>query len=364
MANPFPLLVPTNTSQTRLEGMVTIKGQQYPLRLHMPEGRLDKLTLQTNHTLTTHLVPLQPLIHQRLCQCSTLDAFLYDLRNILDKIPEAPRQLPVIKPSFVNALLGNLIKVGWTSVRSIAEQLSRVVLEFQDEAKRLHAITLELPSAFPVEPPGCTIDFPEPCVLNAEKPDEWFLDALRQGQALARKYQQVWDALDELDRDLWVLEPQDKLYATLTRRLALDNMCSMEITLSVSNPRDKPLIRLYGSDNFVRPLRDRARASDASWDSCLSFHHNLEAMLGIKLPEKSVSRQSDLNAECGICYTYQLKNQPPTELCPNDKCRRPFHQQCLLEWLRADPSSRQSFNIVFGACPYCSEEISTLAVVL
>ena len=36
----------------------------------------------------------------------------------------------------------------------------------------------------------------------------------------------------------------------------------------------------------------------------------------------------------------------------------------LLQWLRAVPSSRQSFNVVFGECPYCSKVCSTCLLTL
>ena len=48
----------------------------------------------------------------------------------------------------------------------------------------------------------------------------------------------------------------------------------------------------------------------------------------------------------------------PDRVCDNAKCARPFHRPCLSEWLRSAPNSRQSFNTVFGECPYCSTAIS------
>lgn len=106
--------------------------------------------------------------------------------------------------------------------------------------------------------------------------------------------------------------------------------------------------------------------------------------------------------ECGICYSYRLDSAIPDQVCNDPRCGQPFHQACLYEvntliyhsytllthhysshtifnehkrlgrgcfsltlstefillssqWLRGLPTSRQSFNIVFGECPYCSK---------
>ena len=48
----------------------------------------------------------------------------------------------------------------------------------------------------------------------------------------------------------------------------------------------------------------------------------------------------------------------PAHSCDNEACGRPYHAECLAEWLRADPSTQQSFNTLFGACPYCAAPIT------
>eukprot|EP00050_Salpingoeca_kvevrii_P020740 m.102250 g.102250 ORF g.102250 m.102250 type:complete len:66 (+) comp8997_c0_seq3:107-304(+) len=44
--------------------------------------------------------------------------------------------------------------------------------------------------------------------------------------------------------------------------------------------------------------------------------------------------------------------------CENRQCLKSFHYACLLEWLRSDPETRQSFDTLFGDCPYCSTTLS------
>ena len=89
----------------------------------------------------------------------------------------------------------------------------------------------------------------------------------------------------------------------------------------------------------------------------------------------------EFSVECGICYAYRLGVGAvlPEIVCENSHCGQPFHHPCLLEvrillfspcwcanipwevlllllqWLRGLPTSRMSFNTIFGECPYCNQ---------
>jgi len=113
-----------------------------------------------------------------------------------------------------------------------------------------------------------------------------------------------------------------------------------------------------------------------------SLHANLEMLLEMPLPEKEQAREELAVIECGICYSRNLEGQLPSKTCDNPKCNQPFHAVCLIEvttafsvravlaacltqfffflfqWLRTLPNTRQSFNTLFGTCPYCSEALS------
>ena len=68
----------------------------------------------------------------------------------------------------------------------------------------------------------------------------------------------------------------------------------------------------------------------------------------------------DYSVECAICYAYHLDDAVPE--CACDSCNKPFHQMCLCEWLRGLPTTHQSFNRLFGECPYCSKSITVEAL--
>ncbi|CAN0864986.1 E3 ubiquitin-protein ligase FANCL [Linum grandiflorum] len=44
--------------------------------------------------------------------------------------------------------------------------------------------------------------------------------------------------------------------------------------------------------------------------------------------------------------------------CENTNCSRAFHSVCLGDWLRSITTTRQSFDVLFGNCPYCSDPVA------
>ncbi|XP_035770804.1 E3 ubiquitin-protein ligase FANCL-like [Neolamprologus brichardi] len=124
------------------------------------------------------------------------------------------------------------------------------------------------------------------------------------------------------------------------------------------------IFRLLFIDTEFRMLRLKAEDSAGR-------QHILTVKLKSKHPAETPECSADLpvplainwtaqsfNLECGICYSYRLEAAIPDQVCNDPRCGQPFHQTCLYEWLRALHSSRQSFNIVFGECPYCSKPIT------
>lgn len=89
-----------------------------------------------------------------------------------------------------------------------------------------------------------------------------------------------------------------------------------------------------------------------------SLLQNLKDVLEIDFPARTVLEKSDFSMDCGICYARHLNGAIPDQVCNNPQCGQLFHQMCLYEWLRGLSSSRQSFNVLFGECPYCSKPIT------
>ena len=200
-------------------------------------------------------------------------------------------------------------------------------------------------------------------------------DAVSQYSSAIASYNEVWTELDQIDRETWVIEPEAPTRANLHRRLALGPRSSVQVTLDPSPgcARAVPEIRFFGSEAAVAPLRASLNRELHAWSLSRSVVDNLGKVLGVSLPSAEDAREakakaasgqdseegdSGQTAPCAICYSYSLDGEIPAVICDNVHCARPYHSACLLEWLRALPESRTSFDTVFGACPYCSEAIS------
>ena len=196
-------------------------------------------------------------------------------------------------------------------------------------------------------------------------------DALAQYEQAISSYNDVWAELDVIDSEAWVIEPDAPTRANLHRRLALNDRSSVHVELDPKPgcARAVPEIRFFGSEAAVAPLRISLNRALHSWSLNRTVFENLGLMLGVVLPTAADARaarekvsevgDSGQSAPCAICYSYTLDDEIPAVVCDNVHCARPYHSACLLEWLRALPESRTSFDTVFGACPYCSEAIST-----
>jgi E3 ubiquitin-protein ligase FANCL len=120
----------------------------------------------------------------------------------------------------------------------------------------------------------------------------------------------------------------------------------------------------------VHQLRTALAKNAYKWKSEDFVRENIERILDIELPRRETTPSEVLAVECGICYTYGLtveddaavkgksREEIPDQLCPNAKCNRVYHLSCLTGWLQSLPSTRTSFDTIFGECPYCQESIS------
>jgi E3 ubiquitin-protein ligase FANCL len=107
----------------------------------------------------------------------------------------------------------------------------------------------------------------------------------------------------------------------------------------------------------VAPLRSRLNERLGLWEPLSrTVRENLQIVLETEFPKPTVATAEEFSVECGVCYTYRLEGVIPS--CACDGCNQVFHHSCLQEWLQALPNCQQSFDSVFGSCPYCSKSIS------
>ncbi|XP_006881087.1 PREDICTED: E3 ubiquitin-protein ligase FANCL-like [Elephantulus edwardii] len=354
-----PLLLPQNREKTIYEGFISAQGRDFHLKIMLPEDlQVKKARLLCSWQLRTILNGYHQIIEQRMQHSPDLTSFMMELKMILEVAlknkQEMHRPPP---PQFYSRLVEELGTLGWDKLVYVDPSFCTIKLTAKDASGREHHITLKLTAKYPEEAPDCLVDFPVPFPVSwtpqssLESIHSQFLAALDSLKAF-------WDAMDEIDEKTWVLEPENPTRSATARRIALGNNASVNIDVDPRHPTMPPECYFLGADHVIKPLGIKLSKNIHLWDPENTPLQNLKDVLEIDFPARSILEKSDFTMDCGICYAFQLDGAIPDQVCDNPQCGQPFHQICLYEWLRGLLTSRQSFNIIFGECPYCSKPIT------
>uniref|UniRef100_A0A4W2CEX7 E3 ubiquitin-protein ligase FANCL n=1 Tax=Bos indicus x Bos taurus TaxID=30522 RepID=A0A4W2CEX7_BOBOX len=259
-------------------------------------------------------------------------------------------------PKFYSSLIGEIRTLGWDKLVFVDPCFSTIKLK-ADVSGREHLITVKLKAKYPAESPDCVVDFPVPFSVSWT-PQSSLISIYTQFLAALESLKTFWDVMDEIDEKTWVLEPEKPTRSATARRIVLGNNVSINIEVDPRHPTMLPECCFLGADHVVKPLGIRLSRNIHLWDPENSLLQNLKDVLEIDFPARAILEKSDFSMDCGICYAYQLDGAIPDQVCDNSQCGQSFHYICLYEWLRGLLTSRQSFNIIFGECPYCSKPIT------
>ncbi|TSK22708.1 E3 ubiquitin-protein ligase FANCL [Bagarius yarrelli] len=293
-------------------------------------------------------------------------------------------------PQYYSQLITEIETLGWDKLIFIDTDFHTVKLRAEDSSHRQHVLTVRIKSKYPAEAPECSADLPVPLVIPwspqqiamlnlplltlTAQSEVWPTTISYQSAAmiyelpslncnfcltaeqapqdreplsnLAHMHSQFllivealaefWAVMDEIDEHTWVLEPEKPSRADTMRRIAIGNNVSIKVEIDPKHPKMLPECCLLG----------------AEYGGMFVTVGSARLYRGIS---KRKERLVSFSVECGICYSYRLDSAIPDQVCNDPRCGQPFHQACLYEWLRGLPTSRQSFNTVFGECPYCSK---------
>ena len=172
-----------------------------------------------------------------------------------------------------------------------------------------------------------------------------------------------------LFRPSWVLEPEPEQeggaasYAWNYRRIFLEKHVSAVVTFpdplgAIDLRRGNPALAFVGPAQRVQSLQARAEEyREGGGGGERGLAQQLEDLLGFPLPRRDGKGSEDAVGMCGICYTHKLHGKAPAVACENPKCDQLFHSSCLQEWLQSNRTSRQTFGVQYGACPYCDATV-------
>ncbi|CAK8680021.1 E3 ubiquitin-protein ligase FANCL-like [Clavelina lepadiformis] len=349
-------LIPLDRCKTKYEGFVSAKGESYRIRIsHLNSDGCKNARISCDwrlrHLLRNHL----DLLHQRLHKCATINQFLSELQLLLENCV-VDEEDGVWQPDYYDVLLRHLQDLKWDKIISISEDFQQIGVKFHDEADREHILHIELTPEYPKAAPTVKSVLPAP--FQPLWPEGANLIILHdQFKTALQQYQRFWEEVDELNQKTWILEPENPNFAAFSFRIALGRSSSLQLTIDPLNCGVLPDCHFLGADWAVSEIRDRYHDKSEDWNELLSVYQNLSSILQIEFPVKDSSHPHDLSLQCGICYSYRLGTNIPDQICADQRCGQGYHHECLMEWIKSVPGAKQSFNVMFGECPYCTSPI-------
>ncbi|XP_041020203.1 E3 ubiquitin-protein ligase FANCL isoform X3 [Juglans microcarpa x Juglans regia] len=242
--------------------------------------------------------------------------------------------------TFYRSLYSEIEEVGWERLVRLGGDLTYLSFRILDAKSRVHFVEIELDETYPKSPPRVSADVPYIFDLK------WSIssrlkDVVQQFQKHLEKLQEFWSTLDDIDKSLWVADPKQPSRS----------MCYRQINIGP----------------VVDSLRRIWQRNSRKWTKDKPCLENIACLLETQLPRPIDVQKNDQQVECGICYAQCLPVDDELGVnsgsgtdyrCDNTSCNKAFHSICLGDWLRSITTTRQSFDVLFGNCPYCSEPVA------
>ncbi|XP_059624069.1 uncharacterized protein LOC132267041 isoform X7 [Cornus florida] len=273
-----------------------------------------------------------------------------------------------LSSSFHCTVYSEIEEVGWEHLVRLSQDLKFLSFRIfaRDKTGRVHIMEILLDKSYPKCPPSISADVPH--IFNLE----WSInsrlkDVVQQFQEHLENLQEFWSTVDDIDQSLWVVDPKQLDRAASYRQINIGNECFLMLFIDANDPKSLPEYRFMGADPEVNSLRKLWKRNCRKWKKNKPVPENLAIIMETQLPGPPDVQKNNQQVECGICYAQCLpiddelgaRSGSGTDYtCDNNNCKRAFHSLCLGDWLRSITSTRQSFDVMFGNCPYCSEPVA------
>eukprot|EP00039_Didymoeca_costata_P011727 m.166000 g.166000 ORF g.166000 m.166000 type:complete len:377 (+) comp15269_c0_seq8:346-1476(+) len=356
----YPLMQPTSLLRDEYVGIVRVaQCGDYSVRVKYDKGG-GKLTFECDAAMRLILEPELDRVRTRLRNSSSIYGFLNELVPMVQRLASKGKETTGaalrLQPGaeYYTKLMEEL-SACQDQIINVNPKLNEIEFAVQDSHGRNHSLQIQLATGYPMTPP--VISSSLPVEMELKWPRKATLQTLlKQFELELEKFQGMWMQLEAFDKRSWILEPTENVWKANFRRVVIERSTSILIVLDPRNPKTLPECHFLGPDHKINLLRQRMADSANKWDSEAMVIDNLESVLDIKFVAKT-DEVEDLTPECGICYTYKLEGSIPDKVCEDTRCGRPFHQSCLFEYIRTLPGMRQSFDTLFGDCPYCGTQL-------
>ncbi|GAB4847155.1 hypothetical protein Ancab_026166 [Ancistrocladus abbreviatus] len=268
--------------------------------------------------------------------------------------------------SFHRLVYSEIEEAGWDRLIRLSDDFSFLSFRVLDKKERVHLLEIWLDKSFPNCPPSVAADVPYIFDLKWS-PNSRLKDVVQQFMEHLEKLQEFWYAMENIEKCLSVVGSGQQSHATSHQQINIGSDCCLVLHVNAKHPRSLPGCRFMGSDPLVHSLRKRWIRNCKSWSKDKTLSENLTSILETRLPEPEDVQRTGQTLECGICYAQFLptddefgaKSGSKTDYtCENGNCGRAFHSVCLEDWLQSITTTRRSYGILFGNCPYCSEPVA------
>ncbi|GJQ85904.1 hypothetical protein Trydic_g21759 [Trypoxylus dichotomus] len=359
----YPMIMQRSTCDGEYFGYIKVKGDHYKIRL---TRNLKRFKLEINEDLEKYEREIK-----RLSKQSFMDPVEY-----LDKLTEIlsvdlPQQKDEITSNYTSVYRKVLQE--YTELRQfyfnihksfISSNLKTIDIIQLDEQMRQHPMKIKVNYSndgklFKIV--KCDLPQKDDENLFEEEDSLIILYEKFMTRVDCPKLQMVFDILDEIDRNCWVIDPEKPCRRDLHRRIMLDMNLSIVITFNPSGMRDLPQIKFLGPHSAVKKYKEIVSRNFLNWNPNEDIFNELLKLLEIEsfMPKPTQSQDEELlvnDGECCICFSLRLNDKMPDIVCPNSSCSQYFHSECLYQWL-CSLNSRKFYYEIYGQCPNCEKTI-------
>ncbi|KXS21705.1 hypothetical protein M427DRAFT_493993 [Gonapodya prolifera JEL478] len=332
----------------------------------------------------------EEVLRDRLSRSSSAESFLTDFKDLVESMLSArPTSSNSTEWSgeYYAAVVEELRALGLHRLHDVDTDFEEVTLQIIDAGSRRHLLPITIPRPGELRHLTVRMDLPGrtgPAKIPVSRTGGrlGLAEVVQAFEKTLEEFQPLWDQLDDLDVNTWIVEPDQPRRSHTYRRIALGNNLYLQIDIDPTSPLAPPAYKFLGADRAAAKCRETARKNIGAWDATNLLRKNIESLLEMTLPSRPMTDASQRSAlgshemegkECGICYSRQLpidlggdidgevngSGAVPDQVCRNGSCGKLFHHRCLYEWLRSVPATRVVFGAWHGSCPYCSAVITT-----
>ncbi|XP_022907086.2 E3 ubiquitin-protein ligase FANCL [Onthophagus taurus] len=357
----YPMVLPKNYSKYEYSGYIKVNENDYEVNFTIENKKYILKPTDDLNPFWNKIKKLSEIDYfspvdflDTLTECIKKNSKLEKPEDYVDLYRKVLREYSELRQFYINIDYAQLSK-----------DLKTIRVVHSDEKSRKHPILIEVDYE---APPNkifkiTKCDLPEYQESLVKPPDGSLLTVYENYLKIVNNnnLQALFDILDEIDKNCWVLEPENPTRRDVSRRIMLDEKVSIVITFNPKDVSTIPQIKFLGPVGLTKKYVDLLNKNCVNYnphgDTILELYNLLEIKNFPRQPTNVLEEELLVNdEECCICFSKWLEGKAPEVQCENGSCRQRFHFDCLYQWLRSSSSTTFYYEI-YGNCPNCEKKI-------